>query len=227
MKRRNEKYWIVNKLDAITAEILIYGDIYRYDGCVNASDFVKELKGLEKSCSKINVRINSNGGDVFEGIAIFNAIKNSPCDIDIYIDGMAASMGSVIAMAGRKVYMSRFARLMTHKPSGGAWGNADDLRRAADEIDDCEKILSDIYVSKTGMTSQKVSDDLLNGKDVYFNADQALKAGLIDGIYDGAKVEVPETMTDFKEIWSMYRAQLHIEDTEEVFTENSTTIILS
>ncbi len=220
---RDKKYWIVNKLNTNTAEILIYGDIFRWDGCVNAGDFVRELKALEQTCKKINVRINSYGGDVFEGIAIFNAIRNSACDIDTYIDGIAASMGSVIAMAGKKVYMSKFARLMTHKPSGGAWGTSDLLRRAADEIDDCEKILSDIYVTKTGMLEKKVKSDLLNGQDNYFSAQKAKELGLIDDIYDGPEVDLPDSVTDFKEAFNVYQAKL---DNKYSTTEN-TTIILS
>ncbi len=217
-----KKYWIVNKAGT-TAEIFIYGDIFQYERCVSASSFVKELKELEKTCTKINVRINSNGGSVYEGIAIFNAIRNSKCEIDIYIDGIAASMASVIAMAGKKVYMSKYARLMTHKPSGGAWGTAEELRAVADQIDDCESILSDMYVSKTGMSKKKVAEELLNGKNVYLSADKALKLGLIDGIYDGPEVEVPESMTDYEQVWGQYQAKL---TTDHSFNDTINSIII-
>ncbi len=202
--RQKAPYWIVNKLNDGTPEIYLYGDIYPYEDCVSASALAKELRDLERTCTKINVRINSNGGSVFEGIAIFNLLRNSRCEIDTYIDGIAASMASVIAMAGKKVYMSKYARLMTHKPSGGAWGNADELRRAADEIDACEELLSGIYVSKTGMTKKQVSEKLLNGTDSYFNADAALKAKLIDGIYDGEPVTLPDGITDSGQMWNYY-----------------------
>lgn len=203
-----KKYWVVNKIDSNIAEILIYGDIYPYADCVTAKGFATELKELEKTCSKIHVRINSNGGSVFEGIAIFNAIKNSSCEIHTYIDGIAASMGSVIAMAGKKVFMSKYARLMTHKPSGGAFGSSDDLRQMANEIDDCEKILNAIYVSKTGLTVQEVSQKFLNGKDMYFSAEEAKRERLIDGIYDGEPVELPDNTKDTNKIWSAYNAKL-------------------
>lgn len=204
MTKGKQKYYIVNKVDGQTAEILIYGDIFPYEGCVRASDFVADLMRLAKTCTLIKVRINSNGGDVFEGIAIFNAIRNCAVDCYTYIDGIAASMGSVIAMAGKKVFMSKYARLMAHKPSGGAWGNADELRRVADEIDDVEQILSDVYVSKTGLSKKQVGDQLLNGTDVYLNAAQAKKLKLVDDIYDGDQIDVPETITDLRDMVNIY-----------------------
>jgi ATP-dependent Clp endopeptidase proteolytic subunit ClpP len=208
MAINKQQYWIVNKLDNGIAEILLYGDIFPYEDCVNAKGVAQEIKELEKTCSKINVRINSGGGSVFEGIAIFNVIRNSKCEIDTYIDGIAASMGSVIAIAGKKVYMSKYARLMTHKPSGGAWGTALELRKAADAIDDCESIASDIYAARTGLSKAQVAEKFLNGTDVYFNAEAAKKAGLIDDIYDGEPVDVPKGVTDFKEVCALYNTCL-------------------
>lgn len=193
------------------AEILLYGTIgpKEYEGCVNASDFVKELRALENSCLLINLRINSYGGSVDEGIAIFNAIKNCKVAIDTYIDGIAASMASLIALAGRKVYISKYARLMTHKPSGGAWGNAAELRATADEIDAVEVILNEMICAKTGMKPEAVTAKFLNGKDVFFYGADAVTAKLCDDVYDAAKVEEQlADVTDHKEMWNAYDRQL-------------------
>ncbi len=200
--------FVVNQLSGGVAEILIYGDIYPYENCIRAIDVVTKIKELEKTSTKINVRINSNGGAAYEGIAIFNAIRNCACDIDTYIDGIAASIASVIFFAGNKLYMSQYARLMTHKPSGGAFGLAAELRKTADEIDACEETLNAIYVARTGLTSAEVSEKFLNGKDNYFTAQAALSEKLIDDIYDGEKVEVPATITNTKDVWSIYNKHL-------------------
>lgn len=223
---KRTKYYIVNALNDGTAEVLIYGDIYPYADCVRARDLMADLKNLEGTCTRINVRINCRGGDVYEGIAIFNAIRNCATPCDTYIDGIAASMGGVIAMAGKKVYMSKYARLMTHKPSGGAWGTADELRQVATEIDDVEAILTDILVDKTGMTKQAVADKYLNGTDVYLSADAAQKAGLIDGIYDGEPVEIPSGMTNDDDIENVYHSHFTARLTNNL-TDNNQIIIIT
>lgn len=86
--------------------ILLYGDIGEYDDNVRSGDIARELLEAEALTGKVDVRINSNGGEVYSGIAIFNALKNSKADITIYVDGIAASMASVIALCGKPVQMS-------------------------------------------------------------------------------------------------------------------------
>jgi ATP-dependent Clp endopeptidase proteolytic subunit ClpP len=147
---------------------------------------------LQKGHTLINMRVNSIGGNVYDGVAIFNAVRNATCDIDMYVDGIAASMASAIVMAGRKIYMSKYARLMTHKPSGGGFGNSDELRQVADEIDNCHATIADMMSERLGVTVAVVNTKYLNGKDNYFMAEPALKAGLIDGVYDGEPVDMPE-----------------------------------
>ena len=220
MQRDHTKYWFTNKQKDY-AEIFLYGDIGTWgETSVSASGFVKELRQLEATYDLINVRINSAGGRVYEGLAIYNAIKNSECDIDTYIDGIAASMGSAIAMAGRKVYMSRIARLMTHKASGGAWGNSDEIKELLKELEAIDEILADQYASKAGCSKEDAIKKYLNGTDMYFSADAALKEGLIDGIYDSdAKVEVPKGVKNVKALWAIYNVL-------EPQTENQTLILI-
>lgn len=94
--------------------------MYGYIGLeeITSNAFVKELKSLEKIASKINLRINSGGGNIFEGITMFNAIRNSKAEIRAYVDGLAASMATVLALAPQKVYMSKAAMFMTHRANG-------------------------------------------------------------------------------------------------------------
>jgi ATP-dependent Clp endopeptidase proteolytic subunit ClpP len=183
-----KKLSIVSRQNNGVPEILVYGYI---DETMSAA-LAEQIAKLEHTVPLINLKVNSKGGDVYEGIAMFNTVKNAACDIDIYIEGIAASMMSAVALAGRKTYISKYGRIMTHKPSGFAGGNADELRRVANEIDNCEKDITAIMSAKLGITGDEVSAKYLNGKDNFFRADEALALGLVDGIYDGEEVAIPD-----------------------------------
>lgn len=199
-------FYNINTIDQATAEILIYGYIGTDE--VSSGAFVADLKGLEKTHININVRINSGGGSVFEGIAIFNAIKNSKANITVYIDGLAASMGSIIAMAGKTIKMSRFARLMFHKPGGIASGSAGELRQTAEQLESLERTLIEMCEKRTGLSKDQVKAKyFIDGVDVYLTAEQALIDGLIDEIYDGEKVDIPATAKiNSKQLWEYYNS---------------------
>ena len=187
-----------------TAEIYLYGFI-GFD--ITANDFANELKNISDKFSTINVRINSGGGSVFEGIAIYNLIKQSKCTVNIYIDGIAASMASVIAMSGNKIYMSKYARLMIHCPSGSAEGDSQSLRDIATQLDSLEKDLTDIYASRTGLAvDQAESKFMQRGINKWMNAQEALQEKLIDEIYDGPVVTIPAETSKFnvKEMFEFY-----------------------
>ena len=183
-----KRIWLVNKVNASTAELLVYG--YIGDEVVAAS-FTAELKELEKEYANINIRINSCGGGIFDGFAIYNAIKNCKCVIDTYIDGVAASMGTVIALAGRKIYMSKVATFMTHRASSFAMGSADDLRTTADMMEGLEDSICAIYAKRTGLTKEEAKAKYFTGEDRWLTAQQCLDEKLIDGIYDAESVELP------------------------------------
>lgn len=182
MTTGKNKFWIVNKLEDKRAEILMYGYIGPYD--INANDFIRELKNLEKDNDSIDIRINSGGGSVFEGIAIYNALKASTATINVYIDGLAASMASVIALAGATVMISRNAMMMTHLPSTSTYGNSKDHKKNAQLLESIEQTMINIYSERTGMEAQDVKDMFLNGEDAWFTAEEAVEIGLADGQYD-------------------------------------------
>lgn len=96
------------------------------------------------------------GGEVYSGIAIFNALRGSKADVNIYIDGIAASIASVIASCGKPVHMSRYARLMVHSVSGGCYGNKDEIRQCVDEIESLEETLADIYAARCKKTKDEI-----------------------------------------------------------------------
>ena len=163
--------------------ILLYGDIGEYDS-VRSGDIARELLEAEALSGKIDVRINSNGGEVYAGIAIFNALKNSKADITIYIDGIAASMASVIALCGKPVQMSRYARLMLHSVQGGCYGNKEEMQGCIREIESLEDTLCEMYAARMGKEKEEIRSLYFDGKDHWLRADEALALGLIDGIYD-------------------------------------------
>jgi ATP-dependent Clp endopeptidase proteolytic subunit ClpP len=190
-----------------TATIWLYGDIgdsFYEDVC--SADIARELKEAEGTYKKIEVRINSCGGDVYAGIAIYNALRNSKADIGIYVDGIAASMASVIALCGKPVQMSQYARLMLHSVSGGCYGTKEELKEVVEQIESLEGSLCQMYAQKTGMTSDEIKAAYFDGKDHYLTAAEALSIGFIDGIYDAEPV--PEDRPP-EQIYQLFNTRLN------------------
>lgn len=168
------------------ADIFLYGEISNNPGedVVQSLEVVKNLKLLSQTCETINVHINSEGGEVYAGISIFNALRSCGSDVVIYTDGISASIAGIIAMCGRTHYMSKYARLMIHSVSAGVYGNKDDLRGTIDEIVALEDTLAGIIAARMGRSPEEVKATYFDGTDHWFNAEEAVKAGLADGIYD-------------------------------------------
>lgn len=165
------------------ATLLLYGDIG--DGYkVESGRIVSELISLQSQYDKIDVRINSRGGDVFSGMAIYNTLRQSKSDITIYIDGVAASIAAIIALCGKPLYMSPYAKLMLHSVSGGTWGNASALRQTADQMEQLQKDLANMIAGRCGMKQEDILAKYFDEKDHWINADEALQMKLVDGIYD-------------------------------------------
>lgn len=190
--------------------IFLYGDIGDSFE-VKSANIVSDLIEAEKTCTRINIRINSNGGDVYSGIAIFNALKSSKADIHIYVDGIAASMASVIALCGKPVEMSKYARLMLHSVSGGCYGNKKELQKCIEEIENLEDSLSDICAGRLGLSKEDVKVKYFDSEDHWLTAQEALNLGFIDGIYD---VEpTPENSTP-EQIYKIFNNRLVKPQTE-------------
>ena len=163
-----------------SAEISIYDAIGSFD--VNAKQFVDELKDI--NADTINLRINSPGGSVIDGNAMFNALQRHPAKVITHIDGLAASMASVIAMAGDEVHMADNALLMIHNPWTFSMGDADELRADADLLDK----MSASILSSYGR-SQYEADELKNlmDEETWFTAQEAFDAGFVDHISTGLR----------------------------------------
>ncbi|MCK9504708.1 MAG: Clp protease ClpP [Porticoccaceae bacterium] len=169
-----------------SAEILIYDDIGEdYYGGIGAKSFARELNALG-DIDEIDLRINSAGGNVFDGVAIYNTLAKHKAHVTVNIDGMALSIASIIAMAGDTINMADNAMFMIHDPWGFAVGNAAQLREQADLMDTIKSNLVGTYAKKTGMENDKIGD--LMTQETWMTADEALAFGFIDHITD-AKIE--------------------------------------
>ena len=150
---------------------------------VQAKDFISELSGI--TAKVVNVEINSPGGDVFAGLAIYNALKSSGKEIVVKVMGVAASAASLIAMAGDKIIMPKNTFMMVHNPWSFAMGNADELRDTADTLDKIGASLQATYVSRTGQSEDKIKE--LLSKDTWLTADESLELGFATEVVDDIK----------------------------------------
>ncbi len=188
----NTKYFNVIPGSNGDAAILLYGDIGDCDK-VDSANIVRELMLLQGQYSKIDVRINSNGGDVFNGMAIYNALKTATSEVTIFVDGVAASIAAIIALCGKPLYMSPYAQLMLHSVSAGTYGTSAKLRDTADQIDKLEGELARMIAERCHKSAEEVRTAYFNGKDHWIGANEALRLQLIDGIYDLDITEAPPT----------------------------------
>lgn len=182
---------------ASSAEILIYGDIGEswYGDTIAASDFVREVSALD--VEQLTVRINSYGGSVTDGIAIHNALKRHKAHVTTVIDGIAASISSLIAMAGDSVEMAENAQIMVHAPWGWQQGNSAAMRDYADMLDSWADAMSTTYAAKTGSDKAEWLALLTDGKDHWYTAEQALAAKLIDLTVAALPVAASAQLTPF------------------------------
>lgn len=163
--------------DQPDAEVTIYDEIGLWG--VTAKDFIAAMKA--SGSKRPLVRINSPGGSVFDGVAIANYLR--PLDTTIQIDGIAASMASYIATAGKRVQMADNAFVMIHNPWGVAVGDAQDMREQADLLAKLEETLATGYQKRSGKTLAEVKAWMAD--ETWFSAEEAKAAGLVDTINEG------------------------------------------
>jgi ATP-dependent Clp endopeptidase proteolytic subunit ClpP len=192
--RMKQEFKNIIKVDGKTI-IMLYGEVG--EGCsVDSNRVVSELFAIENQGCKIEVRINSQGGDVFSGMAIYNALRQSKSDIKIYIDGVAASIAAIIALCGKPLFMSPYAKLMLHNVSGGTYGNASELRQTAEQMEVLQTNLATMVAERLGMTAEAVVEKYFDGEDHWISASEALDMKLIDGIYEMDEVKDAPTTTE-------------------------------
>jgi len=190
----NEKWYnIQNKADK-TADIYIFDEIGTYG--VTAQEFITDIKDLKDM--PINLRINSLGGDVFDGMAMYNVIKRREAKTTVYIEGIAASIATIIALGADEVVMAENSLFMIHNAWGGTMGEAKDMRKSADTLDKISNELTDIYRKKTGLSYDALAE--MMDEETWLNADEAYELGFIDTISDSIKVAAKYDVSKFKNI---------------------------
>lgn len=179
-----------------TADVMIYdqiGESWFRDG-ITAKGFTQTLTDLG-DISQINVRINSPGGSVFEGLAIYNALKNHSATVNVSIDGLAASIATVIAMAGDKIDMAENAMFMIHEPSGVAVGTAADMLETAQLLEKLTNSAVDVYSARTGQTPDAVREAM--NAETWYTAAEAKKVGFVDSISANKKLTAAYDVKQF------------------------------
>ncbi|GGJ48508.1 ATP-dependent Clp protease proteolytic subunit [Virgibacillus kapii] len=182
-----KKFWEMKMAtDENVGEIYIYGDIESYkfiEEDTTATSFKEDLDSLG-DVSSINLYINSPGGSVFEGLAIYNMLKRHKAHVNVQVDALAASISSVIAMAGDTIYMPKNSMLMIHNAWTIAVGNSADLRKMADDLDRISQSSMQSYLEKAG---DKLSEDKLKemlDAETWLSADEAKGLGLADVVLE-------------------------------------------
>lgn len=176
----NAKDWfrIENSVEEEDAtDVYVYQSIGGWFG-MWAEDFISELKQV--ATSKINLRLNSPGGSVFDGIAIANAIRSHPAKVTVYVDSLAASIASVIALAGDRVVMMPQSQFMVHNASGACYGDATEMTKTADLLDKQSRNIAEAYAQHTGGTVADWQDYM--AAETWFTAEEALAVGLADEV---------------------------------------------
>jgi ATP-dependent Clp protease protease subunit len=178
---KNKEILKIHSKGPTKSELIIYGPIGSGmwdDSYISATQVSDALKDLEPSVKELEVRINSPGGDVFEGIAIYNRLKQFKGTVNVYIDGLAASISSIIALAGEKITIGEGALYMIHLPWTMAIGNRMDLENVTNRLIDVEDQLLGIYNKKTKISKMELRTML--EKETWLDAQEAMDMGFCD-----------------------------------------------
>jgi ATP-dependent protease ClpP protease subunit len=175
--------WFAIRARAEGAEVSIYDEIGAYG--VSAKSFLDDIGALPDD-GPLTLRLNSPGGSVFDAVAIYNALKRHSGPVSVWIDGIAASAASYVAMAGDEVVMPENAFLMIHDPSGVVFGTADDMRAMAEALDKIKGSLVAGYAAKSGGADDDIA--ALMAKETWLDAAEAVELGFADRLTEPARI---------------------------------------
>lgn len=186
------KRWfqIQNAASTEAATVTIFDEIGLWG--ITAADFNREFRAIQAPI--INLEINSPGGSVFDGLAIYNMLRGSGKTINAKVMGVAASIASVILMAADKITMPENAMVMVHSPMGGVFGTADEMREMADVLDKVKTSLVATYVKRTGKSEEEITAML--AKDTWMTAAEAKDSGFADEVTDSLELTAKFEMDD-------------------------------
>lgn len=189
-----KKWFDIQNVSETSADVYIYDYIGSYG--VTASAFCALLQSLK--VSTINVRINSGGGSVFDGSAIYNALMNHAAKVTIHVDGLAASMASVIAMAGDEIVMAKNAMMMIHRASSDVWGNAAVMRAEAVLLEKVDETILAAYVARTGGKPAAIKSAM--EAETWMTADECLALGFCTSVAEAKTATASVDLSKFKNV---------------------------
>ena len=189
-----EKWYNIQNKAGEPADVYIFDEIGTYG--ITAQEFITDIKDLKDT--PINLRINSLGGDVFDGMAMYNVIKRREAKTTVYIEGIAASIATIISLGADEVVMAENSLFMIHNAWGGTMGEAKDMRKTAETLEKITGELTDIYRKKTGLSYDALAE--MMDEETWLNANEALEMGFIDTISDSIKVAAKYDVSKFKNI---------------------------
>jgi ATP-dependent Clp protease protease subunit len=216
----------------MTGQIFIYGVIGRENGEISVKDIKSQIQ-QSSDAEDYEVHIISPGGDVFEGFGIYNLLKNTGKNITVKIEGLCASIATLIAGAGNNIVMNRTAEFMVHNPHiTNINGGSKQLRDVAEQLDKIKTLLIDVYQRKTGLPKEKLWE--LYDNETWLTAQEAQSMGFVDDVQDAlkavAKVDLKTFKMENKETWlsKAFKNLLGLSKIKNQFTETlqDGTIIL-
>ena len=188
----NNWYDFQNKAEVV--EISIYDEIGDYG--TSAKQFIDELKSV--GSKDITIRMNSVGGSVFDGLAIYNVLRSHQGYVKVKIEGLSASIASIIALAGDDIEMAENGFFMIHNPFGKSMGGADDMRKTADLLDKIKQELINIYANKTQLSEETISS--MMDEETWLTSQEAKEMGFIDTITEPIKVAASFDFSKFTNV---------------------------
>ncbi len=219
---------LINKVDNTTAEIYMYGVIG--SGLdIDTNVVVAEIEKLRKQgCRNFRFYVNSEGGEVIQGNALFNYLDRTDIKVEWVVDGIAASMmAMLISNPKHKVIAAKYASFMYHRVQGTCNGNSDEVRNLAAMIDTFEKSLIDMMAAKMNASPEDVKKEFFtDGLDHWMNAEEAKARGLVDEIITGKKITpAPKELSGISAVRDFYSKQLfNFHKTQKSMIENKAKI---
>ena len=182
-----KKFWKFQAKSDKSGELLLYGEISSvswYGDEVTPKEFKKDLDALG-DIDILNIYVNSPGGDVFAAQAMVNMLERNKAEKNVYVDGLMASAATFFVKVG-KVFMPSNAMMMYHNPMSIVWGNANEMRKMADDLDKVRESMLSIYRDKTGMTDKEIIAIL--DAETWMTAEEAVEYGFADELQEEKKV---------------------------------------
>tara|TARA_R100000655_G_scaffold32659_1_gene64625 strand:+ start:7322 stop:8317 length:996 start_codon:yes stop_codon:yes gene_type:complete len=191
---KNSWYTFKNSSNGQPAEVLIYEQIG--DWGVTAQNFIKDVQSVGKS--DLTVRINSVGGSVFDGLAIYNILRSHKGNVNVKIEGLAASIASIIALGGDNIEMAENGFFMIHNPFGNSFGDAEEMRKTADLLDKIKKELVSVYAKQSSLTESEIQD--MMDEETWLTSQEALEMGFVDTITEPIKIAASFDLSRFNNV---------------------------